>query len=151
MRIFLFTLLCLPFWGQAQNSEAYTDKDLQTYLDLSKSINLARQEAADYAHRMQAELLISNEQMEQTLMALKERGSWEALEPDLDSNFAKRFNELMTYRATLKARLKENLQKELAAVGWTDDFYQHLVLTIQADPKLQERLIQLSKKEEQSE
>jgi len=151
MRNFLLLLLVLPFWAQAQNSEAYTDKDLQDYLELSKAINEARREAADYAHRMQAELQISDEQMGQTIAALKERGSWEALRPDLDSNFAERFNELMTYRATLKERLKENLQKELSALGWSDDFYQHLVLTIQADPKLQERLIQISKIEEQSE
>jgi len=148
MRTLLFVLLFTPFLGICQNSEAYSDEDLRHYIKVSNAMFQHQMNEASNAQRMQEELGISREQMEMTLDALKEAGSWEQLKPKLDPDYAIRFDSLMTYRATLKQRMRQHLLKEIEPYGWDEDFYQHLLLTIQADKALQERLILLSKEEE---
>lgn len=148
MKKFVFAFIFLPLFGFSQNSEAYTDEDLRHYLKVSSAMFEHQMEEAANAQRMQEELGISREQMEMTLDALKEAGSWEVLKPKLDADYAQRFDSLMTYRATLKQRMREHLLQAIKPYGWDEDYYQHLLLTIQADKALQERLIQLSKENE---
>lgn len=141
--ILLFSLLPLVVWGQ--NSEAYSNEDLRHYLEVSNALFSHRMERAAQAKNKQEELRISEAQMEQTLEALKEAGGWEALRPKLDPDFANRFDSLMVYRAQLKRDMRLFLREQIEPYNWDEDYYQHLLLTIQADPALQERLIQLSK------
>ncbi len=138
----------LPVLCFGQNSEAYTDEDLQDYLKISSAMYAHQTQAATYAKRMQEELQISEEDMGQTMAALKKAGSWEKLKPQLDTNYASRFNELMTYRASLKQRMRQHLQDEMAPYDWNEDKYQHFKLTLEVDPDLQARLIKMSKEQE---
>lgn len=141
-------LLLFAFFSQAlcaQNSEAYSDADILNYIRINEKFLEFKMQQVNYAQRMQADLQIDQIQMESTLDALRKAGSWKSLKDDLDPDFATRFDSLMTYRATLKLRLKDFMQKELEAVNWTTDYFEHFKLTLEADPALQARLIELSK------
>jgi len=140
---YLVLLLFIPIWGWAQNSEAYSDEDLKNYLELSHKLNAFKAAQMEFAHRMQSELQISDREMQQTIGLLKKRGNWDLVKPDLDEDFATRFDSLMTYRAFLKDRVKSYLSQELVLLGWTEDFYQHFLLTLEADPALQERILKI--------
>jgi hypothetical protein len=145
MRIYLLLGLLLAGSLQAQNSAAYTDAQIKEYIEISNSFIAFKAQQANYAQRMQSELGISDADMEESLARLRALGSWEALRSELEPDFAVRFDSLMTYRATLKDRLKTFLLDELEAHNWTEDQFEHFKLTLQSDPKLQERMLKISK------
>lgn len=139
--LFLF----FPFGAIAQNSAAYSDEDLKHYIAVSDAMFSHRLELAAKAKSLQEELQISPQEMEGTLQALKEAGSWEALKPELDPQFAKAFEQLMNFRAGLKQSMRQQLIKLISAYAWDEDYYQHMQLTVQSDPALQERLLTIKK------
>lgn len=148
MRAFLFIfLLGITSSLSAQYSAAYSDLDLKTYLRISQEMREYRELRAQDAKEKQEELRISREEMGATLEQLKKAGSWDVLKPQLEPDFAMRFEMLMNYRAGLKNSMRVHLETLLKQQGWNDDYYQHLVLTIEADPDLQKRLIVLSKEQ----
>lgn len=146
MKNLLFLLFINLSWSlSAQYSAAYSDDDLRAYLRISQAMVEYRGIKAQDAKNKQEELGISREDMGATLDQLKKAGSWDVLKPQLEPNFAMRFEMLMNYRAGLKNSMRIHLETLLKEQGWNDDYYQHLILTIEADPALQQRLIELSK------
>lgn len=145
MRSLVLLIVLYSGLVQAQNSQAYSDQDIRNYIQLGNKIVAFKAEQLAFAKRMQAELQISEADMEETLQRLRELGSWDQLKTELEPSFASRFDSLMTYRSFLKERIRQYMEAELKAINWTEDFYQHFLLTIEADPELQRRLIELNK------
>lgn len=144
MRSLVLLLLFCSGLVQAQNSEAYSDQDIRNYIQLGKKIVAFKAEQSAFAKRMQAELQISDAEMQGTLQRLREVGSWDQLKTELEPDFASRFDSLMTYRSFLKERIRQFVESELKAINWTEDYYQHFILTLEADPELQRRLLELN-------
>lgn len=144
MRSFILLFLICSGLLQAQHNTAYSDQDIREYIQLGARINAFKAEQQAYAKRMQAELQISETELQVSIQRLKELGSWERLKAELEPDFASRFDSLMTYRAFLKERIRQYVQAELKAINWTEDFYQHFILTLEADPELQRRLLELN-------
>lgn len=145
-------LLVLLFLGLtaplvAQYSAAYSDDDLKAYLRISQAMLEFRDLKAQSAKEKQNQLRISREEMGATLEQLKKIGSWDQLKPSLEPDFAMRFEMLMNYRAGLKNSLKVYLETLLKAQGWNEDYYEHLKLSLEGDPALQKRLLELHKQQ----
>ena len=97
--LFLF-LVSLSTSLSAQYSAAYSDDDLRAYLRISQSMIEYRGIKARDAKNKQEELGISREDMGATLDQLKKAGSWDVLKPQLEPNFAIRFEMLMNRACT---------------------------------------------------
>lgn len=138
----IFLVLGANLW--AQSNEAYSDAQLQEYLSVQAKMILHRNSLAAKADSMRRALGISELDFQAVMMAVRAGEPWDLVQNNYPVQFAQNFEALMRYRYALREEMKKQLEKELSAIGWTDDFYQHLVLSIEAIPELQERLTTLS-------
>ncbi len=142
--LLLISIICYSIGLNGQSNDAYSDEDLKNYLQIGQSMMLYRMELKTKADSMrQAEGLDENVFLE--ILEKTKHQPYDSVKELYSKEEIAAFEKTMSYRRFLREGMKLKLNGELAKVGWDIDFYEHLVLSIEAIPELQERIIKLSK------
>lgn len=134
----------LAVGGYSQSNEAYSDEDLKTYIAISNEMNRYRFEVKAKADSMREATGLSEPVMVEIIDKVKHQ-PYDSVKELYNDETIKAFEKTMAYRQFLRKQLKQKLQLSLQKVNWELDFYEHLALSIEAIPELQQRMIRLSK------
>lgn len=129
----------------AQSNEAYTDEDLKKYIEVNTALQHYRMEAKLKADSMRTAQGLDEQDFLEIIGRVREGENYDSLKTEYPKTTISAFERTMSYRQFLRQGMQNFLATELDRIDWDLDYYQHLALSIEAIPELQQRIIALSK------
>lgn len=129
----------------AQDNESYSDQDLKNYIKINNSLQFYRMGIKTKADSLRESEGLSEGLFLEIIGRVREGEKYPDFKSDYPADKIAAFEKTMSYRQFLRENMQKFLQAELQKVDWDMDYYQHLAMSIEAIPELQQRLIDLSK------